>query len=182
MQQASRSRLRPWVPDIRPKRKSASSSMDCGGGHDRRTLPPGRHCRELVLQLVERVPGSWRATAHRRHGAVGDHQRGERPQAPGPGAARGRRRAGLSSRPTTSSPARRSASSRLPTSSRTRQLPSIQLWQTDFTYLKVIGWGWFYLSTILDDFSRYIIAWKLCTTMNPGRHRYVAAGDGCFRQ
>ena len=40
-----------------------------------------------------------------------------------------------------------------------------QLWQTDFTYLKVIGWGWFYLSTILDDFSRFIIAWKLCTTM-----------------
>ena len=40
-----------------------------------------------------------------------------------------------------------------------------QLWQTDFTYLKVINWGWFYLSTILDDFSRYIIAWKLCTTM-----------------
>ena len=36
--------------------------------------------------------------------------------------------------------------------------------QTDFTYLKVIGWGWFYLSTILDDYSRYIIAWKLCTT------------------
>ncbi|MDP6926959.1 MAG: DDE-type integrase/transposase/recombinase, partial [Rhodospirillales bacterium] len=27
------------------------------------------------------------------------------------------------------------------------------------------GWGWFYLSTILDDYSRYIIAWKLCTTM-----------------
>jgi transposase InsO family protein len=40
-----------------------------------------------------------------------------------------------------------------------------QLWQTDFTYFKVIGWGWFYLSTILDDFSRYVIAWKLCTTM-----------------
>src|SRR6266508_1474256 len=39
------------------------------------------------------------------------------------------------------------------------------LWRTDFTYLKVIGWGWFYLSTVLDDFSRYIIAWKLCTTM-----------------
>lgn len=39
------------------------------------------------------------------------------------------------------------------------------MWQTDFTYLKIIGWGWYYLSTILDDFSRYVIAWKLCTTM-----------------
>jgi len=29
----------------------------------------------------------------------------------------------------------------------------------------VIGWGWFYLSTVLDDFSRYILARKLCTTM-----------------
>jgi putative transposase len=40
-----------------------------------------------------------------------------------------------------------------------------QLWQTDFTYLKIIGWGWFYLSTVLDDYSRYIIAWKLTSTM-----------------
>ena len=41
-----------------------------------------------------------------------------------------------------------------------------EIWQTDFTYLKVLGWGWFYLSTILDDYSRYIIAWKLCTTVD----------------
>jgi len=27
------------------------------------------------------------------------------------------------------------------------------------------GRGWFYLSTILNNYSRYIIAWKLCTTM-----------------
>jgi transposase InsO family protein len=40
-----------------------------------------------------------------------------------------------------------------------------EMWQTDFTYLKIIGWGWMYLSTILDDYSRYIISWKLCTTM-----------------
>ena len=40
-----------------------------------------------------------------------------------------------------------------------------QMWQTDFTYLKVIGWGWCYLSTVLDDYSRYIIAWKLCANM-----------------
>src|SRR5262249_3176650 len=40
-----------------------------------------------------------------------------------------------------------------------------ELWQTDFTYLKVIGWGWFYLSSVLDDFSRYIVAWKLCANM-----------------
>ena len=40
-----------------------------------------------------------------------------------------------------------------------------QQWQTDFTYFKIIGRGWYYLSTILDDYSRYIVSWKLCTTM-----------------
>jgi len=40
-----------------------------------------------------------------------------------------------------------------------------QLWQTDFTYLKITGWGWYYLSTVMDDYSRYIISWRLCTGM-----------------
>lgn len=40
-----------------------------------------------------------------------------------------------------------------------------ELWQTDFTYFRIIGWGWYYLSTVLDDYSRYIIAWKLTTSM-----------------
>ena len=40
-----------------------------------------------------------------------------------------------------------------------------ELWQTDFTYFRIIGWGWYYLASILDDYSRYIIAWKLFTTM-----------------
>jgi transposase InsO family protein len=40
-----------------------------------------------------------------------------------------------------------------------------ELWQTDFTYFKVVQWGWYYLSTILDDYSRFILAWRLCTGM-----------------
>jgi putative transposase len=40
-----------------------------------------------------------------------------------------------------------------------------ELWQTDFTQFKVVGWGYDYLSTVLDDYSRYILAWKLTTGM-----------------
>ena len=40
-----------------------------------------------------------------------------------------------------------------------------EMWQTDFTYFKILGWGWYYLSTILDDYSRYIVHWELCETM-----------------
>ena len=40
-----------------------------------------------------------------------------------------------------------------------------ELWQTDFTYFRVVGWGWYFLSTVLDDYSRFIISWQLTTTM-----------------
>ena len=41
-----------------------------------------------------------------------------------------------------------------------------ELWQTDFTYLKVIEWGWYFLGTVMDDYSRYIISWDLFKSMS----------------
>ena len=40
-----------------------------------------------------------------------------------------------------------------------------QMWQTNFTYFKILGWGWYHLSTVLDDYSRYIVHWELCSSM-----------------
>ena len=40
-----------------------------------------------------------------------------------------------------------------------------ELWQTDFSYFRIVGWGWYYLSTVMDDYSRYILAWKLTAGM-----------------
>ncbi len=41
-----------------------------------------------------------------------------------------------------------------------------EMWQTDFTQFLVVDWGWYYLSTVLEDYSRYILAYKLSPTMN----------------
>lgn len=40
-----------------------------------------------------------------------------------------------------------------------------EMWQTDFTQFKIINWGWYYLSTIIDDYSRFILGWRLAPTM-----------------
>jgi hypothetical protein len=53
-----------------------------------------------------------------------------------------------------------------------------EMWQTDFTYFKIIGWGWMYLSTVLDDFSRYIARGAEGRRSQP-LHKY--AGPGRYR-
>ena len=40
-----------------------------------------------------------------------------------------------------------------------------ELWQADCTYFRVVGWGWYLLSTVMDDYSGYIISWRLTPTM-----------------
>ncbi len=41
-----------------------------------------------------------------------------------------------------------------------------QLWATDASYFRVVGWGYYYLVTVMDDYSRFILAWKLQKDMS----------------
>ena len=40
-----------------------------------------------------------------------------------------------------------------------------QLWATDASYFRVAGWGYYYMVTVMDDFSRFILAWRLQVDM-----------------
>ena len=35
------------------------------------------------------------------------------------------------------------------------------MWATDASYFRVRGWGYYYMVTVMDDYSRSILAWKL---------------------
>jgi len=48
-----------------------------------------------------------------------------------------------------------------------------QQWQIDFTFLKVILWGWYFLGTVMDDFSRFIVAWELSPNMKAADSEHV---------
>jgi len=39
------------------------------------------------------------------------------------------------------------------------------LWATDCAHIKVVDWGWYYLVTVVDDYSRFILAWELKSDM-----------------
>ena len=41
-----------------------------------------------------------------------------------------------------------------------------QMWATDASYFRVMGWGYYYLVTVMDDYSRFILAWKLQRDMS----------------
>jgi putative transposase len=41
-----------------------------------------------------------------------------------------------------------------------------QMWATDASYFRIVGWGYYYLVTVMDDYSRFILGWKLQKDMS----------------
>jgi transposase InsO family protein len=48
----------------------------------------------------------------------------------------------------------------------TKTTRSHQMWATDASYFRVVGWGYYYLVTVMDDYSRFILSWKLQKDMS----------------
>jgi putative transposase len=43
----------------------------------------------------------------------------------------------------------------------TRTTRPHQMWATDASYFRVVGWGYYYLVSVMDDYSRFILGYKL---------------------
>jgi len=48
----------------------------------------------------------------------------------------------------------------------TKTIRPHQMWATDASYFRVVGWGYYYLVTVMDDYSRFILSWKLQKDMS----------------
>ena len=52
-----------------------------------------------------------------------------------------------------------------------------QMWATDASYFRVSGWGFYYLVTVMDDFTRFILAWRLQRDMTSDSFIEVVQGS-----
>ena len=57
-----------------------------------------------------------------------------------------------------------------------------QMWATDASYFRVVGWGYYYLVTVMDDYSRFILSHRLERDMTSDSLIEVGAGGGCRRR
>ncbi|MCH8206277.1 MAG: hypothetical protein IH956_04665 [Chloroflexi bacterium] len=48
-----------------------------------------------------------------------------------------------------------------------------QMWATDASYFKVIGWGYYYLVTVMDDYSRFALMSRVISPVGAA----VCGGD-----
>ena len=55
-----------------------------------------------------------------------------------------------------------------------------QMWATDASYFRVVGWG-YYMVTVMDDYSRFILAHRLQRDMTSDSFRGGPGGGGQVR-
>ncbi len=54
------------------------------------------------------------------------------------------------------------------------------MWATDCSYLRVVSWGYYYLITVMDDYSRYILGWELKRDMTADSRRPLSDLFACI--